>query len=166
MDFSEKFNIYAELHPDTKNALELSALVKENGTEALVDKFIEAGLTEAQILGAVRATPAVKNETRGRKKKELKTGLSELFCSLSLGEANPDIASKIDDDVVGVCRAFIENDSQKRSGLSPSKLKRIMTSDSITVESISVNLGVGVRQARRYMKGVELLVLYVNKWSK
>lgn len=163
MDIREKCEIYYELCGGS-NALESINIAKESGVVDLVNTLSEAGLTKEQILGAARAT--AKKERRGRKVREVENGKADLFCKYVMGDCDEVQASNIDDVLTGVCRLFSENDEQKRSGLSPAKLKKVMTYGSLNSKTIGIVLGVGDRQARRYMKGAEMLLNLVERKIK
>ena len=160
MDIREKWEIYYELCGGA-NAMESITLANETGTADLVNKLADAGLTKEQILGAARAS--TKKEMRGRKVKEIENTKRDLFCKYVMGECDIEQASNIDDALTGVCRLFSENDLQKRSGLSPAKLKKVMTYGALNSKTIGIVLGVGDRQARRYMKGAEMLLNLIER---
>lgn len=160
MDIREKWEIYYELCGGA-NAMESITLANETGAADLVCKLADAGLTKEQILGAARAS--TKKEMRGRKLREVENSKRDLFCKYVMGDCDEVQASNIDDALTGVCRLFSENNEQKRSGLSPEKLKKVMTYGSINSKTIGIVLGVGDRQARRYMKGAEMLLNLVER---
>lgn len=163
MDIREKWEIYYELCGGA-NAMESIALANETGTAELVNKLAEAGLTKEQILGAAKAS--TKKEMRGRKVKEIENTKRDLFFKYVMGECDELQARNVDDALTGVCRLFSENDDQKRSGLSPAKLKKVMTYESLNSKTIGIVLGVGDRQARRYMKGAEMLLNLIERNTK
>lgn len=158
MDLVQKVEIYNSI-VGGKNALETIELSKSTGTDKKVEALISAGFSYDQIMNIFKTAKA---ETRGRKIKVIKNPLSEYFTNLSLGSVLCDNGDpkdvNINDVLIGVCNSFADNRDQKRSGLSPAKLRRTMCLSEITAREISEWLGVGDRQSRRYMKGAELLI--------
>jgi len=160
MDIRDKWDIYQATYKRS-NMIESMQEAVDSGVAELVEQYAAAGLTKRQILS--RINDPTKKETRGRKIKQIENTKRDLFLSMQMGELSFVEASNISDVLTGVCRSFDCDENQKRSGLSPSKLKRVMTCGQFNVNSIKEMLGIGERQARRYMKGAEMVMGLVER---